>query len=222
MYLNLAAYIDHSILKQSTKISEVDKLCMEASRENFAAVCIPRKYVAEAKKMLSSTGVKVATVIGFPLGDGGTKLKTDEIKEALAMGADEVDMVIDLCALKAGDWKQLEHEIKACLKPIKAAGKSIKVIVESGILTESELLGCCKLYSNYKIDFMKTSTGYSDIGATVHAVSVMRSNLPPEIKIKASGGIRSYKFAKELIDAGATRLGCSASILIMNESRNGG
>jgi deoxyribose-phosphate aldolase len=219
MPLNLASYIDHSILKQTTKISEIDRLCVESSRENFVAVCIPKKYVPGAKKMLAGSLVKIATVIGFPLGNTGTEIKIEEIKEAIELGADEVHMVIDLCALKAGNWKSLESEIKACLKPVLAARKVIKVIIETGILTDSEIADACKLYSNYKIDFMKTSTGYSDIGATVHAVKIMRANLPSRIGIKASGGIRTYKFAKELIDEGATRLGCSASIQIMKESR---
>ena len=219
MTLNLASYIDHSILKPTTKIREVDKLCLEAAGEHFAAVCIPQKFVSEARKMLMGTQVKVATVLGFPLGDVPEHMKVQEINDALEMGADEVDMVINLCALKAGEWKQLEHEIKACLKPVLAAGKAIKLIVEGGILTDSELVGCCRLYSNYKIDFMKTSTGFAEFGASVHMVNLMRENLPMRIGIKASGGIRSYKFAKELIDAGATRIGCSASMQIMKESR---
>ena len=117
------------------------------------------------------------------------------------------------------EWRHLENEIKACLKPVYSSGKVIKVIVESGILTDSELIDCCKLYSEHKIDFMKTSTGFSEFGASVHTVNLMRENLPLRIGIKASGGVRSYQFARELINAGATRLGCSASMQIMKESR---
>jgi deoxyribose-phosphate aldolase len=135
------------------------------------------------------------------------------------MGADELDMVIDLCALKSGNLKQLDHEINACLKPVYAAGKILKVIVESGILTDGELETCCSIYGSYDIGFMKTSTGFADKGASVKAVKFMRAHLPERIGIKASGGIRSYSFAKELIDAGATRLGCSASMQIMREFR---
>jgi deoxyribose-phosphate aldolase len=217
MAFNIASYIEHTILKQTTTISEVDKVCLEASMENFVAVCVPPKYVFNAKKMLDSSNVKVATVIGFPLGFGAIETKLQEIDEAIEMGADELDMVIDLCALKSGDWKSLENEIKNCLKPVYAAGKVLKVIVESGILTANELLACCSLYSNYDIDYMKTSTGYAGKGATVEAVRVMRANLPFRMGIKASGGIRTYKFAKELIDAGASRIGCSASMQIMKE-----
>lgn len=219
MAINLAAYIDHTVLKQATTISEVDRVCVDASMESFASVCIPPKYVLAAKKLLDGSRVKVSTVIGFPLGYTATDIKVREIEEALAMGADELDMVIDLCALKSGDWKHLENEVTACLEPIYAAGKVIKVIVESGMLTDSELMQCCKVYSNYNIDYMKTSTGYADRGATVHAVKMMRENLPNRIGIKASGGIRTFAFAKELIDAGATRIGSSASMQIMKEFR---
>ncbi len=219
MPLNLASYIDHTILKQTTTHAEVDRVCVEASLENFAAVCVPPKYVPDVKKLLDGSRVKVATVIGFPLGFNTLEIKVKEIENALDMGVDEVDMVINLCALKSGDWKYLETEIESCLAPVYAQRKVIKVIVESGMLTDSELVSCCKLYGNYEIDYLKTSTGYADNGATIHAVNIMRANLPNRIGIKASGGIRTFAFAKELIDAGATRLGCSASIQIMKESR---
>lgn len=217
--MNLASYIEHTVLKQTTTISEVDKVCLEASMENFLAVCIPPKYVSSAKKMLDGSNVKVVTVIGFPLGLSAKETKVKEIEEALKMGADELDVVIDLGALKSGDWKHLEDEIKDCLKPVFAAGKVIKVIVESGILTANELLACCALYSKYDIDYIKTSTGYADKGVTLDAVKLMRANLPHRIGIKASGGIRTYAFAKELIEAGATRIGCSASIQLVKESK---
>ncbi len=217
MSINLASYIDHTILKQTTTASEVDKVCVEASMAGFAAVCIPPRYVPGARKLLDNSRVKVATVIGFPLGYTATDIKVMEIEEALAMGADEVDMVIDLCALKSGDWAHLTQEIEACLKPVYKAGKAIKVIIESGMLTDTELIACCGLYGKYEIDFMKTSTGFASTGATVRAVQMMREHLPFRIGIKASGGIRTYAFAKELIDAGATRLGCSTSMQLMKE-----
>ena len=206
-------------MKQTTTISEVDKVCLDASLENFVAVCIPPKYVPDAKKLLDGSKVKVCTVVGFQLGFGATETKVKEIEAALEMGVDEMDMVIDLCALKSGDWKHLEDEIEACLKPVYASGKVLKVILESGILTESELLTCCEIYSNYEIDYIKTSTGYADHGASLAAVKLLKAHLPRRIGIKASGGIRTYAFAKQLIDAGATRLGCSASMQIMKESR---
>ena len=219
MSINIASYIDHTILKQATTLSEIDKLCVEASLENFAAVCVPPKYVPDVKKMLDGSKVKVATVIGFPLGFNTIEVKVKEIENAIDMGVDEVDMVINLCSLKSGDWKYLENEIAACLAPVYAKGKVIKVIVESGMLTDGELISACQLYSNYEIDYLKTSTGYADNGATVHAVELMRANLPQRIGIKASGGITNYAFAKDLVNAGATRIGCSASMHIIRESR---
>ncbi len=219
MSLNITSYIDHTILKQTTTLAEVDKICVEASMENFASVCIPPRYVSDAKKLLDGSRVKIATVIGFPLGYNVTDVKLREINDALDMGADELDMVHDLCALKNNNWKLLEEEIVACLKPIQDAGKVLKVIIETGILTDNEIIRCCELYSNYKIDFIKTSTGFADIGASVHAVKLIRAHIPDRIGIKASGGISTFSFAKELIDAGATRLGCTASMKIVKESR---
>lgn len=217
MSFNLAAYIDHTILKPAATASEVDKACVEASIAGFAAVCIPPKYVPAARKLLDSSRVKVATVVDFPLGFGGIDVKVQEIEAAIAMGADEVDMVVDLCAIKSGDFEYLTREIEACLVPVYRGGKVIKLIVESGMLTDMELVACCKLYGKYNIDYLKTSTGFSAIGATVHAVKLMREHLPARVAIKASGGIRTYAFAKELIDAGATRLGTSGSLQIMKE-----
>ncbi len=219
MSVNIASYIDHTILKQTTTLSEIDKLCVEASLENFVAVCVPPKYVPDVKKMLDGSKVKIATVIGFPLGFNTIEIKVKEIENAIDMGVDEVDMVINLCSLKSGDWKYLENEIAACLAPVYNKGKVIKVIVESGMLTDGELISACQLYSNYEIDYLKTSTGYADNGATVHAVELMRANLPQRIGIKASGGIRTYSFARDLVNAGATRIGCSSSMQIVKESR---
>lgn len=218
MSFDIAAYIDHTALKPGTSMADIDKLCLEAATQRFAAVCVPLKFVSNAKKMLDGSGVKIATVIAFPSGKGTPAEKKAEIERALSMGADEVDMVIDLCALKNGDMQQLEDEITICLWPVKAMGKRIKLIVESGILTDKELIACCKLYSKYDIDYMKTSTGFAETGATVEAVQIMRANLPDHIGIKASGGIRTYEFAKELIDAGATRIGTSAGMEIVKES----
>jgi deoxyribose-phosphate aldolase len=219
MFFNLAAHIDHTILKEGTTPAGVKQVCVEALSEKFAAVCIPPAFVADAKNWLGGPGVKVATVIAFPKGDGHWKIKVDEIKQALAQGADEVDMVISLYALKEGNLEYLALEITECLKPVRDANKVIKVIVESGMLTGAELKICCELYGKYKIDYMKTSTGFATAGATIEAVRLMRANLPADMGIKAAGGIRTYSFAMELIDAGATRLGCSASMEIMKEAR---
>jgi len=219
MSIDLASYIDHTLLKQTTTLAEVDKLCVEASMEGFAAVCIPPKYVPDARKLLDGSKVKIATVIGFPLGYNVSDAKLKEITEAIDMGADELDMVHDLCAVKNGNWKLLERELKLCLKPVADSGKVMKVILETGILTDAEIVKCCEIYSDYKIDFIKTSTGYADIGASVHAVELIKKHIPARMGIKASGGIKTLAFAMELINAGATRLGCSASYQIMKEKK---
>lgn len=219
MPFNIAPYIDHTILKPTTTEAEIKALCEQAAQYNFAAVCVPPVYVRRAKKFLHGTEVKVATVIGFPLGYNEMEVKALEIRDSIDDGADELDMVQNLTAVKNADWGCLEKEIIAALIPIHQLGKKIKIIVESGLLTDEELIKCCSIYSQFNVDFLKTSTGFAETGATVHAVQLMRANLPEKIAIKASGGIRNFAFAKELIDAGATRIGCSASVQIFNESR---
>ena len=215
--MNIASYIDHTILKPTTTAADVEKVCAEAMAYKFAAVCVPPYYVELAKKLLSGSDVKLATVVGFPFGYSSFAGKLAEIADAMEAGADEVDMVHNIAALKSGDWVKLGDEIKLCTTLAHMAGKHIKIIVESGLLSNEELIKCCELYAPLGIDFMKTSTGYAEVGATTHAVKLMRKHLPDKIQIKASGGIRDYAFAKELIDAGATRLGCSASVAIVSE-----
>jgi|ERR1043165_210427 deoxyribose-phosphate aldolase len=217
--MNIAAYIDHTVLKPGTTLADVKQLCAEAIEQQFAAVCVPPFYVAAAKELLQTSNVKVATVIGFPFGYSILSSKLQEIKEAIADGADELDMVHSIAALKSGDWDYLLNEVKACTELVHKSGKVIKLIVESGILTEAELIQCCQLYAPLDIDFMKTSTGYAEKGATIESVKTMRRYLPESIAIKASGGIRTFAFAKELVDAGATRIGCSAGIQIVKESK---
>ena len=218
--MNIAAYIDHTILKPTTTNEEVLTLCQEALKFQFAAVCVPPNFVALAKSLLTNSEVKVATVIGFPFGYSNTAAKLAEINQAIEDGADELDMVHHLAALKNKDWELVEADVKACTEACHRKGKIIKVIVESGLLTDDELLECCKRYQHYPIDFMKTSTGYAAVGATTHAVQLMRANLPETIAIKASGGIRNFSFAQELVLAGANRLGCSASVSIATESQH--
>lgn len=217
--MHIAHYIDHTILKPEATAAEIRQLCEEAVAAGFAAVCVPPYYVPVATAMLVGIApVKVATVIGFPFGYSSISAKIAEIEKAIADGADELDMVSNIAALKNGDWDYLTQEIMDCIVPVKLTGKSIKIIVESGVLTVEELERCCALYGNFGIDFMKTSTGYAATGATVEAVRTMRRLLPESIGIKASGGIRSYAFAKELIDAGATRIGASAGLQIVREA----
>lgn len=216
--MNIATYIDHTILKSTTSIQDIEKLCQEAVLYQFAAVCVPPYFVSDAKKLVVGTSVKVATVIGFPMGYSSTVSKLQEIEEAIKAGADELDMVINIAAVKSQQWEVVDDEVAQCAAAIHSYKKCMKLIVESGELTDAELIRSCKTVTDYGVDFIKTSTGFSTIGATVHAVSIMRNHISPTTEIKASGGIRDFKFAQELIAAGATRIGCSASIAIVAAS----
>jgi len=213
--MNIAAFIDHTVLKSTTTVNEVDTICHEAIEYHFAAVCIPPVYVQYATNKLKETPVKVATVIGFPFGYTYINAKQEEAKQAIDDGADELDMVINLVALKNGDYTYLENEVGAVLEIVKKHNIKIKIIIESGVLTEGEIIKCCEIYSAFDVDFLKTSTGYAEKGASVEAVQLIRTHLPSHIQIKASGGIKTFEFARQLIEAGATRLGCSASVAIV-------
>jgi deoxyribose-phosphate aldolase len=215
----IASYIDHTLLKPVSTSSDIHKLCREAIDYGFAAVCVPPFLVKEAVQDLMGSAVRTATVIGFPMGYSSLDAKISETQQAILDGADELDVVINLIALKNKDWSYLEKEMQQLVDLIHAKGKIIKVIVESGLLTRDELNRCCDLYGKMGIDFMKTSTGYAEKGASVSDVQEMRNQLPPQVKIKASGGIRHYAFATELIEAGADRLGCSSSLQIMEEEK---
>ena len=220
--MNIAHFIDHTLLRQDATSAAIQTLCEEARASKFAAVCVPPVYIREAKEHLAGSEVAIATVIGFPFGYHLTAVKAAEAELAILSGADELDMVINIAALKSGDWRTLETEIREILEIVKLSSRKLKVIIESGILNEDELARCCEFYGRFNIDFIKTSTGYAAAGATVEAVRILRSLLPAHIAIKASGGIRSYAFAKELLDAGATRIGCSASMQILAESQSEG
>lgn len=216
--MNISSYIDHTVLKPTTTIIEVENCCSEAVEYGFAAICVPPPFVNRAKIILSPTHVKVATVVGFPFGYSATEAKIAETVLAIVDGADEIDMVVNLVALKMGDWEFLAREVKLVLDVVHNKGKILKLIVESGILSHDEIIQCCRVLGPLGIDFMKTSTGYAEKGATVEAVHLMRKHLPLHVAIKASGGIRTYETAREMIDAGATRLGCSASVAIVTGS----
>jgi len=218
--MSINQFIDHTVLKPTTLMADVQKLCMEAIEYGFAAVCVPPLFVKNATAILAGSKVKVATVIGFPFGYAAVEAKLAEVVLAIIDGASELDMVINISALKNNDWQFLANEINAILPVIKNKGKVIKVIIESGVLTDDEIIKCCDLYGAAGVDFMKTSTGYAEKGASVHAVALMRKHLADNIQIKASGGIKNYTFAKELIAAGATRIGCSSSVQIVKEGES--
>lgn len=212
---NINATIDHTILKPTTLVADIEKLCDEAIQYQFAAVCVPPNFVKTAKSLVAGSPVKVATVIGFPFGYSAIEAKLAEIILAMVDGADELDVVANISAIKNNDWQYLANELNHILPVIRSKGKVIKVIIESGILTNKEIIKCCELYGVAGIDYLKTSTGYAEKGATLEAVELFKKHLPANVQIKASGGIRDYTFAKALIDAGATRLGCSAGVAIV-------
>jgi len=215
--MELNKYIDHTVLKPVTTLEDIKTLCMEAVEYSFAAVCVPPPFVKLAKTFVGNTTVKVATVIGFPFGYSAVEAKVAEAVLAIIDEADELDMVANLIAIRNKDWAFLEKEIATILPIIRNKQKVVKVIIESGILLEEEIIRCCEIYGKLGVDFVKTSTGYAEKGASVAAVQLMRKHLPTNVQIKASGGIRTFAFAQELIGAGATRLGCSASVAIVKE-----
>lgn len=218
--MNIAQYIDHTLLKPATTIHELKKICEEALQYNFFAVCIPPPLVKNARSILGDSSVKTATVIGFPFGYSVARAKEAEAQQAIQDGADELDVVINLIALKNKAWQYLELEMESIVEVAHAQNRLVKVIIESGILTNEEIIQCCELYAKTGVDLLKTSTGYAEKGATIEAVQLMRAHLPSSIKIKASGGIRTYEQAEQFIQAGASRLGCSASVAIVTGGNN--
>jgi deoxyribose-phosphate aldolase len=220
--MNIAQYIDHTLLKPATAIHELKKLCEEALQYNFFAVCVPPPLVKNARSVLANSAVKTATVIGFPFGYSIARAKLAEAQQAIQDGADELDVVINLIALRSKAWQYLELEMESIVEMAHAQNRLVKVIIESGILADEEIIKCCEIYTKTGVDFLKTSTGYAEKGATLEAVQLMRANLPSSIKIKASGGIRTYEQADQYIRAGADRLGCSASVAIVTGAPQNG
>lgn len=206
-------YIDHTLLKASATTSDIIKLCEEAIAYDFMSVCINPAYVAVAKKALAASHVLVCTVIGFPLGANTSEQKCAEAQEAILNGADELDMVINIGKAKEHDYPYIASEISQIVKIAK--GRTVKVILETCYLTEEEKLALFEICISAKASFVKTSTGFGSAGATLSDIDLMKKHLPSDIRIKASGGIRSYEEAKLFIAHGATRIGTSNGIAIV-------
>ncbi len=213
--MELNKYIDHTLLKADATRKQIEKLCEEARQYDFASVCVNSGYVSLCRKLLEGSDVKVCTVIGFPLGACTTTTKAMETKRAYENGADEFDMVINIGQLKDGNLDFIVDDISAVVQ--QAQGKTVKVIIETCLLTDTEKLAACKCAVAAGADFVKTSTGFSTGGATVEDVALMRNAVKESCKVKASGGIRTYEDAMKMIEAGADRLGCSAGVRIMEE-----
>ncbi|BBA92444.1 deoxyribose-phosphate aldolase [Streptococcus ruminantium] len=212
--MKLNKYIDHTILKPETTQEQVEKILAEAKEYDFASVCVNPTWVALAAESLKDSDVKVCTVIGFPLGANTPAVKAFETKDAIANGADEIDMVINIGALKSGNYDLVFEDIKAVVEA--SNNKLVKVIIETCLLTEDEKVKACQLSQEAGADYVKTSTGFSTGGATVADVALMRKTVGPDLGVKASGGARSYEDAIAFIEAGATRIGASSGVAIMN------
>lgn len=212
----LAAMIDHTQLKPSAGREQIRTLCQEAKDYHFASVCVNPCHVSYAAELLSGTGVRVCTVIGFPLGANTSAVKAFETKEAVANGAQECDMVINIGALKDGDIPCVEADIRNVVEA--ANGALVKVIIETCYLTDAEKVLACQAAARAGADFVKTSTGFGAGGATVHDVKLMRQSIPDTMKVKAAGGVHNYQEALALIEAGASRIGASAGIAIVSEA----
>lgn len=214
--LDLAQYIDHTKLTPDTTASDIDQLCAEAAEFGFASVCINPTWVKRASNNLRGTGVPVCTVIGFPLGATTTEVKAMEARKALRDGAREIDMVINIGALKSGENDVVYDDIAKVVDAAHEVGAVCKVILETGILTDEEKVIASALAKRAKADFVKTSTGFGYGGATVYDVALMRETVGPEMGVKASGGVRTADDAEDLIAAGATRIGASAGVQIVS------
>ncbi|GGA32518.1 deoxyribose-phosphate aldolase [Psychrobacillus lasiicapitis] len=214
MTQNIAALIDHTLLKQDATKNQIEKLCEEAKTYTFASVCVNPTWVNLSAQLLQNTPVKVCTVIGFPLGASTTEVKAFETTNAIQNGAQEIDMVINVGALKDRDYNFVQKDIEAVVQAAK--GKAIvKVILETCLLTDEEILRASEISKLAGADFVKTSTGFSTGGATVNAVKLMRGAVGPELGVKASGGVRSLSDLQAMVDAGATRIGASSGVEIV-------
>ncbi|MFJ7726994.1 deoxyribose-phosphate aldolase [Neobacillus sp. NPDC097160] len=211
---NVAAMIDHTLLKPEATREQIESLCQEAKENKFFSVCVNPAWVSTSKELLQGSSVKVCTVIGFPLGATTSETKVFETKNAIDNGADEVDMVINIGALKDKNDRLVEDDIRAVVEAAKGRALT-KVIIETSLLTKDEKIRACELSVKAGADYVKTSTGFSTGGATVEDIALMRQTVGPEIGVKASGGVRGTADVQNLIEAGATRIGASSSVSII-------
>ena len=215
----VAAMIDHTLLKPDTTRQDIEKLCQEAAHYGFASVCVNSSWVATCARLLQGSAVKVCSVVSFPLGAATSDTKHYETRRAIFDGAREIDMVINVGMLKSGDLRYVERDIEAVTSPCREAGVLSKVIIEAALLTDDEKVSACSLAKAAGADFVKTSTGFGYSGATAADVALMRRVVGDEMGVKASGGIRDFEGVKALVAAGATRIGASAGVRIVQESR---
>jgi deoxyribose-phosphate aldolase len=215
----VAGMIDHTLLKPDATRQDIEKLCREAAEFHFATVCINPGWVSLASRLLRGTAVGVCTVVGFPLGATTADTKHYETRRAIFDGAAEIDMVINVGALKSGDLQVVERDIAAVVQPCQEAGRVSKVIIETSLLTDDEKIAACTLAKAAGADFVKTSTGFSSGGATAQDIALMRRVVGADMGVKASGGVRDLDGLKAMVAAGATRIGASAGVKIVQESK---
>jgi deoxyribose-phosphate aldolase len=218
---DVAGYIDHTLLKPDATRAEIERLCREAAEFRFATVCVNPTWVALAARLLRDSPVGVCSVVGFPLGATTSDVKHYETRRAIFDGAREIDMVINVGALKSGDLRTVERDIEAVVAPCREAGVGSKVIIEAALLTDDEKVAACTLSKAAGADFVKTSTGFGPGGATAADVALMRKVVGAEMGVKAAGGVKDYEALKQMVAAGATRVGASAGVRIVQESRGG-
>lgn len=218
----LARYIDHTLLKPEATAADVDKLCDEARKHSFASVCVNGTWVRRCAEVLAGSGVMVCSVVGFPLGAMAPECKAFEARRAITDGASEIDMVLNVGALKSRDEAFVRADIEAVAQVCHASGARLKVILETALLSDAEKVIACRLAKEAGADFVKTSTGFSKGGATKEDIELMRRTVGPTMGVKASGGVRDQADAKTMIAAGATRIGASASVQIVQGARGSG
>mgnify|MGYP001767416208 CR=1 FL=1 len=216
---SLAGMIDHTLLKPDVTSDKIAQLCFEAKKYHFASVCVNPTHVKLCADLLKDSDVKVCTVIGFPLGATSPEVKAFETRNALDNGATEIDMVINIGALKAGESELVARDIRGVVEVAHAANALVKVIIETALLTDEEKVIACLLAKEAGADFVKTSTGFSGGGATVHDIALMRRAVGPSLGVKASGGIHTHEEAEALVAAGATRIGASAGVKIIQADK---
>ena len=217
----IAKFIEQTILKPDTSLADVRRVCEEAKRHDFVGICIPPLFVRDARRILDdiSPKTRVVTVVGFPMGYSAIAAKSEEIKRATEDGADEIDAVINISAIKSGNWNHVGNDIEALALATNMRGRTLKLILECGLLTDEEIRRICELTAASRVSWLKTGTGFHGHPATPAMVRTLRTFAPPHLKIKAAGGIRTAADAQALLDAGAERIGTSVGVEIVGASK---
>jgi len=217
--MEVSQFLDHTLLKPDATAKDIEQLCAEAKTYGFYSVCVSPYYIEKAAKLLANSAVKITTVVGFPMGYSSVSAKVAEINRAIQKGADEIDAVINISAVKSRDWKYLKNEVSSLAGATHLRRKIFKLILETSLLDTVEIAQLCAISSDAEVDFVKNATGFNGKGATIEMMQFLRTSLPNNIQIKASGGIKSLEFVQALIAEGVTRIGSSSGVAIMEEQQ---